>query len=58
MPLSRSQRELVENSCGCRTGTPVVIRETSTPASLKHDPKLSRKLFASVVCALLSSASG
>src|SRR5208282_3036849 len=39
----------MENSCGCRTGMPVVIRETSTPTSLRHDAKLSRKLFASVI---------
>ena len=35
----------MEKSCGCRTGTPVVIRATSTPAFLKRDAKLSRKLL-------------
>jgi len=43
VPLPSSQRPLKEKICGCRIGTPVVMRDTSTPAARSSWAKPSRK---------------
>src|SRR5215831_16302028 len=46
-PLPSSQSPLKENICGCRIGTPVVMRATSTPAARSFCANASRKSFGS-----------
>src|SRR5258708_24585897 len=48
VPLPSCHRPLKEKICGCRIGTPVVIRETSTPAARSSFAKASRNSFGSV----------
>src|SRR5215470_5470933 len=47
-PLPISQRPENEKICGCRIGTPVVMRATSTPASRSCCAKASRKSLGSL----------
>src|SRR6202022_2034794 len=48
VPLPSCHRPLKEKICGCRIGTPVVIRETSTPAARSSSAKASRNSVGSV----------